>query len=336
MRSRPWQRNSSSGRGWWIALAVVLLVMVVGRLVAPSAIKAILNKSLANMTDGYQGTVDDVAIRMLDAEIGLVGLKIVKKNGLVPVPFMQMKELVLGTVRDSWKLRSVMRAIEPNASFVDAKSEARKQKGPPDTLDNLSKQLPFELLRVEIEDGQYHFRNFEAKPEVDAYLSGVNVVWDKLVGCLPPGGSACRSNLEGRASVMKTGKLKFKGTFARTPEVDFHLDAALDDLRVPELNAALAQYAKVDVKKGTADVDVRYDRRGKGHDILLVPALSDFDVVGSKDGETKFFRELGLATAASYFERKNGEKAVSIKSKPSGGMDFELIDRPKKPADKAK
>ena len=303
----------------------------------PYLVKSIVNHKLENMEGGYQGTVDDVVVRMLDAEIGLRGMRIVKKNGLVPVPFMQMKELVLGTVRESWRPRTVLRVIEPNASFVDAESEARKQKGPPHQLDNLQKQLPFALLRVEVVNGQFHFRNFQTKPDIDVYAHDLNVVWDDLVGCLPPGSRACHSSLHGTAQLMKKGSLSIQGTFQRTPDVDFHLDGKVRDLRVPQLNPVLKQYAKVDVKKGDADIDVRYDRRDHSHHVMLVPALSDFEVVGSDDkNQVSFVREMGLGLAAGYFERKHGKKAVTIDSNPGHDTAFKLIDRPGRAAEAPK
>lgn len=328
MRNWPWQ-SKTRGRGWWIALAVVVMVCLVGRLALPYVIRSIVNHKLENMEGGYQGTVEDVVIRTFEAEIGLRGMRIVKKNGLVPVPFMQVKELVLGTVRESFRPRTVLRLIEPNAAFVDAESEARKQMGPPHQLDHLSEQLPFELLRVEVEDGQFHFRNFQTKPDIDVYAHHVNVVWDDLVGCLPPGSRACHSSLHGTAKLMKRGTLNLRGTLARAAEVDFHLDGSVRDLRVPQLNPVLAQYAKVDVKKGDADLDVRYDRHGQSQHVVLVPSLSDFEVVGSEDKQqVSFIREMGLGLAAGYFERKAGKKAITIDSTPGHGTSFKLIDRP--------
>src|SRR4051812_21200601 len=103
--------STHSGRGWWIALIVVLLVLVIGRLATPYIVKTVVNHKLENMPGGYQGSVEDVAVRLLDGEIGLRNFRIVKKNGLVPVPFMVVKELVLGTVRDSWRARTVLRFV---------------------------------------------------------------------------------------------------------------------------------------------------------------------------------------------------------------------------------
>lgn len=331
MRRWPGQRGSK--RGWWIALLVVLLVLVAGRLAAPSIVKKVVTKSLHELPDGYVGEIESVDMRMLSAEVAMLGLRIVKQNGLVPVPFMQAKELVLGTVMDSWKPRTTLRMVEPNVSYVDASSEAKKQTGPSFDLKKLQKQLPFELIRVVIENGQMHFRKYETKPDLDAYATGVNVTWDKLVGCLPPGSSSCRSELKGEGTVLKTGKLNLKGAFDRSPDVRFHVDAALRNLRAASLSPLLKEYAKVDIQKGEVDLDARYDRRGKSHSALITPRLSDIEVVGSDTKDTRFFRELGLAAAAGYFERKKGKKAIKFVSRPSGESDFSLVDLPGKSAD---
>lgn len=328
-----WQRH----RVLWIVLLCVLVLMLAVRLALPSIIEKIVESKLESMPGGYQGTVEDVDVRMLDAEIGLRGFTIVKKNGQIPVPFMRMKEFVLGTVMDSWKPRTVLRAIEPDASFVDAESEAKKQKGPEKTIENLRKQLPFELLRAEVIDGVFHFRNYQTKPDMDLYAHHVNVVWDKLVGCLPPGSSACRSELEAEAKLLESGSLKAEGSFERKPESDFHVRAQVRNMRAPELNPFLAEYARIKMERGEIELDARYDRRGDRHDALLVPLLSDVEVEKIEGKDKSFLIELGVGAAAGWFERKKGEKGVAITMLPSGKTEFEIVDRPKqKSADEAK
>jgi hypothetical protein len=323
--SESWHRH----RVLWIVLLSILLLMLVVRLALPSIIEKIVESKLETMPGGYQGTIEDVDVRMLSAEIGLRGFTIVKKNGQVPVPFMRVKEFVLGTVMDSWMPRTVLRAIEPDASFVDAESEAKKQKGPEKTIENLRKQLPFELLRAEVVDGVFHFRNFQTKPDMDLYVHHVNLVWDKLVGCLPPGSSACRSKLEGKAELLKSGSLSFGGTFERNPESDFNVRAKLRNLRAPELNPVLRDYARIKAERGEVELDARYARRGDRHDALLVPLLTDVEFEKVEGKDKSFLIELGAGAVAGWFERKKGEKGVAISIRPSGKMDFEIVDRPK-------
>lgn len=327
----PWSESSATPRGrlvrWLlVGVAVLLVLVLIGRLAAPSIVEKVVEKNLEDMPGGYRGTVDHIEMRMLDAEIALVGLQIEKKNGLVPVPFMKVRELVLGTVRDGMKPRTTLRFVAPDVSYVDAEREAKKQTGPNIDLAEIREQLPFELKTVEIEDGTVHFRNFEAKPDVDVYLAGLSLTWDELVGCMPPGNASCRSRLKGEGTLMKSGRMSMHGRFARMPEVKFDAKMAVRGLRAEQLNSMLEEYAKVDVKKGDVDIDATYERRGEKQNVLIVPGLEDFEVIGSDDKDTRFFREVGLAAVAGYFERKRGKKAIAISSRKKGESKFELVD----------
>lgn len=309
-----------------VFLGIFLVLLLIGRLAAPPLIEKVVEKSLENMPGGYRGTIDHIDMRMLSAEIALVGMQIEKKNGLVPVPFMKVGELVLGTVRDGLKPRTTLRFVQPVINYVDAESEAKKQTGPTVDLAQIRKQLPFELINVQIEDGEFHFRNFEAKPPVDVYMQHLAVNWDKLVGCMPPGNASCRSELAAEAAIMTTGKLDVKGKFERTPEVHFDARVTVDGLKAPRLNTLLKHYAKVDVKKGEIALEVTYKRRGERQDALIIPGLADFEVVGDDDKDTRFFRELGVAAAAGYFERKRGKKAISMSATGKKKPEFSLVD----------
>lgn len=318
----------SRHRGWWIALIVVVVLLVAGRLALPSIIKRIVEGKLETMPGGYQGTVETVDVRLLQGEIGLEHFRITKKNGLIPEPFMHMEEFCLKTVRDGWKPRTVLRFVQPTANFVDAESDAKKQKGPEKTIETLRQKLPSELTRVEIVDGTFHFRNYQTKPDMDVYAQDVNVIWDNLVGCLPPGNSACRSQLSGSLKVMKSGAMKIKGRFNRNPENDFHVTGHLRDLRAQELNPFLAQYVKVKMSAGKLATDLRYDRHGERHDFLLVPLLDDVEVEQAEGEDKSFLRKVGVGIATGWFERKKGKKGIAITKKPGGGTDFEIVDKP--------
>jgi len=336
MRRWPWQKSSEPGkrrRIWlWIVAGLVLWV-VIGVLVAEPVIERIVESGIETMPGGYHGSIEAVDVRPLSAEIALIGLKIEKQNGKVPVPYLDVGEFVIATVRQSWRLRTNLRIVEPIVNLVDAPNKAAAQWGPKFDLKELRAKLPFELNRVDIERAQVHFRNFHAKPEVDVYLADAHVTWDKLIGCLPDGSQACDSVVSARSKFMKSGHAKLEGTFARSPNPETRVRLDIDELNARELNAVLSEYAKVDVQAGEVDATMRYSGRNKAHSFRIVPRLTDIKVVGGDDKDTRFFREVGLAAAAGWFERKKGTKAIAIESKPSGKFDFSLVDLPKESAD---
>ncbi|HEY6879815.1 MAG TPA: DUF748 domain-containing protein [Polyangiales bacterium] len=318
-----------------IVVGALLLLLLSVRLAMPAIIKKVVEAKLETMPGGFQGTLEDVDVRGMGSEIALLDFRITKKNGAVPVPFLHAKEFVLLTVRDGWKLRTAMRYVQPTFSWVDAESEAKKQLGPRNVVENLRDRLPFELLYVEVQDGTAHFRNFQTKPDMDLYASHVNVRWDDLVGCLPPGNAACRSQLTGTARVLKSGSLKLKGRFARNPENDFHVTAHLRGLRAPELNPFLAQYVKIKMQAGELALDARYDRHGDRHDALLIPLLEGVEVANVEGEDKSFLRKVGAGLAAGWFERKKGDKGIAITKKPNGESEFEIVDQPnvRRPSD---
>jgi hypothetical protein len=313
----------------WLIVAAVVVVVLIGLVVAlPSIIQKIVESKLETMPGGYQGTMDHAEVRGFGSEIALCGFTITKKNGLIPVPFLKMKEFQLLTERDGWKLRGAMRFVEPVFNFVDAESEAKKQKGPEETIETLRQKLPFELTWVEVQNGTAHFRNYQTKPDMDVYAHDLNVRWQDLFGCLPPGNSACRSQMRGSLKVMKSGDLKLKGRFARNPVPDFHVTAHLRDLRAPELNPFLQEYAKIKMSKGVLALDARGDGHGDRLDALLVPLLDDIEVEKAEGEDKSFLRKVGAGIATGWFERKKGKKGIAVTQKPNGKIDFEIVDKP--------
>lgn len=322
-------------RGSRIALFVALGLFalgLLGLLLAPPIIARVVENSLADMEGGYRGTLDGVDLRPLSAEVAILGLKIEKKNGAVPVPFIKADELVVGTIRDGLRLRSTLRLVRGRVSMVDAKTKDAQQWGPKFDLADLREQLPFELARVTLEDTQVHFRNFQAKPEIDVYLSAANVVWDGLADCLPPGSQACASTIEGRASLMKSGGIELRGTFDRREFAHTDLRLSLRKLRAKALNPLLTEYVKVDVQDGEIAFDARYESKPQSHVFRVVPRLDGVKVLGGDGKDTRFARELALAAAAGWFQKNQGEKAIVIESK-AGKVDYDVVDVPRKSAD---
>jgi len=330
MRPWPWRAGDPSPRTrlarWLIGLLLAFLaLLLLTKLAGPALIEKAVEKSLADMPGGYRGTIEWVDLRMLRAEVALMGMQIEKKTGDIPVPYMKT-QLVMGTVADGFRPRTTLSFIDPVINIVDGPTEAATQTGPNIKLADVAKQLPFELITLRIQNAAIHFRNFEPKPPLDAYVTGFNLTWDKLVGCMPPGSAACRSEVQGKGALMKDGGIALKGTFERLPEPRFKARTSIRNLQVAQLSPLLKHYAKIDLQRGRVDLDGKLTQRGETKTAFLVPRLEDMDVMGGDKKDTSFFRELGAAAAAGWFERKSGKKAISIISAPGKKTDFSLVD----------
>jgi hypothetical protein len=245
-------------RLWWWLLGIVALLLVAARLAAPSLIAAKVRRSVETLEGGYRGSIDDVELSVLGGEVEILGLRIVKTNGKVPAPFMDVKRFVLGMQRDGFKLRQTLRLVSLRMNFVDAESKAAEQWGPKFELEELRESLPLELGAVYIHDGQLHLRNFEARPAVDVYAENLELTWEKLAGCLPPGWPPCNSSLKAEAGVMGSGVFTAVGTYDRRQGSHFDVVGELKNLKVPQLNPALLEYAKIDAQEGSLDGTLLY------------------------------------------------------------------------------
>jgi hypothetical protein len=316
--------------GWWLLGIGSLLVAT--RLAAPSLIAAEVRRSVETMEGGYRGSIDDVELSVLGGEVALLGLRIEKTNGKVPAPFLDVKRFVLGMQRDGFKLRQTLRLVSLRMNFVDAESKAAEQWGPEFELEDLRKSLPLELGAVYIHDGQVHLRNFEARPAVDVYAENLELAWEKLAGCLPPGWPPCNSSLKAQAGVMGSGALKAAGAYDRRQGSRFDVVGELKNLKVPQLNPALLEYAKIDAQRGSLDCTLLYTIHEQRKHFVVVPRVYELEIMGGERERTAWLRELAAGVTAGVFERKSGRKAIQYESGSGGKGEWSIVDWPRQRA----
>jgi Domain of Unknown Function (DUF748) len=325
-------RGGRPRRIWWWLLGVVVLV-VAARLAAPPLIAAKVRRSIETMEGGYRGSIDGVELSVLGGEVAILGMRIEKANGKVPAPFMDVKRFVLGVEREGFKLRQTLRLVTLRINYVDAQSPAAEQWGPKFELVELRDSLPLELGSVYINDGEVHLRNFEVRPAVDVYVSDLELAWEELAGCLPPGWESCSSSVKGKASVMGSGALHLVGTYDRRKGSDFDASGGFKGLKLAQFNPALLEYAKIDAQRGSADVDLFYTMHGQHKRLLLVPRIQDVEIAGGERERTAWLREVAAGLAAGYFERKSGKKAIEYEARGGGKGAWSIVDWPPQRAD---
>lgn len=319
---------ATARRRWLWILGIVIVVLVIGRLVATPIVAKVIRNSIDDMEGGYHGDIRDVELSVLGQEVAMLDFKIAKKNGLVPVPFMDIKRFVLAVSWKNFRPYTELVAVGAQVNLVDAKQKAKQQWGPKFELRDLRDQLPFELRALRFEDGSFHFRNYEARPQIDLYVKNLNAAWEDLQSCLPPGSKTCDSKLAGKAEALRGAPLSLKGSFDRKGEPDFVASAQLKNLKPVQLNAMLLEYAKIDAQEGSVDLDVSYRVHGQDDAtrLVLVPRLYDVKLLGSENkGEIKLWREMLAGAAAGYFERKRGTKAIAYKARGGKG-EWSIID----------
>ena len=151
---------------WTLVGVVVLLVAL--HFALPYLVRDYLNDKLADMGD-YRGQITDVDLALWRGAYKINGLKIVKVDGKVPVPFVDAPLIDLSVSWHSlWYDHAVVAQVQflnPEINFVDGgpnKQNSQTGQGT-DWREQLGKLLPITLDEVQINDGRINFRNFNSK-----------------------------------------------------------------------------------------------------------------------------------------------------------------------------
>jgi hypothetical protein len=315
-----------------LATVIVALLMFACLLWLPAYVRHRLNASLAHMPNGYRGHTEEVSFHVWPAGLSLEGFRIEKRDGSVKVPYMRMDALEAKVVKGHGRWPELeLRFVNPQVNMVDAPSKAKQQWGPHIDLAELKRKLRLQLRRVVIENGEIHLRNFLSDPQVDVYATHVNVLFDEVTDCLPPS-TTCNATLAVRGAAMAQSALRAKGTLkhgetgpqGKDESWRFDLTGEVKDLKLPRVNSALREYAKLDVEKGSATVGFSLHR----HDLhlygTLQPVLNDVDVVGERNEDTKLRNELAAGIAAHYLEKRNGNVLFHYEKRGTGRLHAEV------------
>jgi hypothetical protein len=110
---------------------------------------------------------------------------------------------------------------------------------------------PLDINRLQIYDGEIHFRDLTRTPKVDVHLDQIDALAKGLT-TRPRGDKALPATLHATARAMNHAKLRLDmklDPWARDPTFD--MDGELTGLQLTTLNDFLRAYAKVDAQGGT-------------------------------------------------------------------------------------
>lgn len=266
---------------WTLAGIVVLLVAL--HIALPLLVRDYLNDKLADMGD-YRGQVIDVDLALWRGAYRINGLKIVKVDGKVPVPFVSAPLIDLSVSWHSlWYDHAVVAEVlfvRPELNFVDggANKQASQTGQGTDWRAQLSKLLPITLNEVRINDGRITFRNFNSKPPVNMDATQVNASVYNLTNVVDVKGKR-DARFEGKALLLGHAPLETTATFdplSNFEEFDFRLRARHIELK--RMNDFASAYGKFDFNAGHGDVVIEAQANKGQLTGYIKPLLRDVDV----------------------------------------------------------
>ncbi|RMV75229.1 hypothetical protein ALP05_04782 [Pseudomonas caricapapayae] len=265
---------------WTLAALVVLLIAI--NIALPYLVRDYLNDKLADMGD-YRGEIADVDLALWRGAYRIKGLKIVKTDGKVPVPFFDAPMIELAVSWHSlWYDHAVVaKALftGPQINFVDGGSKQASQTGQgTDWRTQMNKLLPITLNELRIDNGRITFNNFNSTPKVKIEADQVNASIYNLTNVVDVEGNRDaefkgKARLLGHADLESTARFD---PFSNFEDFDFKLRATGIQLR--RLNDFSSAYGKFDFNEGDGDVviEAQADKgQLKGY---IKPLLRNVDV----------------------------------------------------------
>jgi hypothetical protein len=243
----------SLGQTTLIFALVLLVAFLAIWYTTPYFLRDYLNRKGEGLPD-YHLKINWVEIHPWNCSLDVEDVRLAKRSDQVPVPFftcpivhvaMQWEEIFHGTLRSSISL------VQPVVNFVQGPTPETSQTFlEPEWVTAVKKLVPLRINRFTITQGDIHFYDFHADPEIDLEMDRIELSLDNLTNSnhstsLMP--STCV--LTGRP--FKVGKLTANLALnVDLKQPTFAEKVSLEDIPAPALNAFLAKYGSVYAKSG--------------------------------------------------------------------------------------
>lgn len=245
-----WRRH----RTLWIVIAAIAIFLAGLRCALPVIVKHYVNRQL-NKSKDYAGSIGGIGLRLWHGAYAVQDINIFKRNGKIREPFFSAP-LIDFSLKwpDLMHGRIVTRVYmqQPKLNFVKGPTPAESQSGENTPWNEILRDLsPFTLDRLDINNGQIHYKDDYSSPPVDIYFIDLGASATNLSNStnqslpLPAG-------IRANAITIGGGSMAFHLQFnPMAPSPTYQLQASLTNVNLPALNNFFRAYGKFDVARGT-------------------------------------------------------------------------------------
>ena len=311
-----------------ILLAVALLFAVVW-FSAPYFVRDYINRGLSGLPD-YTGRVESVRIHPWTASLDIYDVHLDKRTGKVPVHFfysprwnisLQWSQLFHGVERASVTI------LNPKINLVAGPTSDQSQFGISGVwIDAIKALIPWRVNQVRVHDGDVHFLDFHADPQVDLEISQLEIAAENM-------SNSQKLKTPLPATIKISARPLLTGTFEMNLAVNFDEKYATftQDFRMEHVpavgaNSALQKYLKVRVKSGEIGLYSQLSGdKGIYHGYVKPFFFNlEFEPKPSDEGNPGAVWSGILNTVKGLFE--NDKQVIATQSEISGRVDQPHID----------
>ena len=308
-------------RGWFVGLIVIAVAAIGFRIALPIMVTRYANGVLDSIP-GYEGRIADVDMHLWRGAYTIYDLAIdkidvaPKTDKVTRAPVIRADAIDLSVEWGELVRGAVVGQIEfvrPTLNLYAGPARKEQTKAGDDFISKLRELLPLQINRFAVSDGELHFRNYAAQPDVDIYLDRINLVARNLTNSTKVSDTLV-ATLSGEARAMKSGhaELEMKiDPFAPSPTYDLAFE--LKNLHLPELNDYLRYYLAVVARDGRLSLYAESSAKDGKFKGYVKPFVKDLDVLKVKRdkslGET--IKAFFVKIAAGVFENEPKEQLAT-------------------------
>jgi len=300
------------------ALAGIIFILILVRLALPPVVKHYVNLQLQKSPD-YAGSVSDVGLSLWRGAYQIKGLNIYKRDGKVKEPFFSSPYMDLSLQWSALFHGHIVAEIymdQPQLNFVNGPTAAQSQGGGNTSWNQMLQNLtPFKLDRLDIHDGQIHYKDDYSTPKVDLYFSQLGASATNLSNArnqklpLPAG-------IVADAKTIGNGHMNFNLQFnPMAPAPEYQLQASLTNVDLPALNDFLRAYGKFDVARGTFAMFTSVAATNQAYEGYIKVLFGHLDVFEWKKERQKnilkIFWEAIVGTVSTVFRNQSEDQLAA-------------------------
>jgi len=268
----------------WIILIVIVTLLIAGRIYLPYFVTDYVNKVLDDVP-GYSGSISDVDIHLYRGAYKIYDLKMVKTDGDVQVPFVDIPEIDLSV---QWKalfkgsVVGEIALINPQLNFVMAASDSaatQQTGGDADWTKPIKQLMPIQINQFEITNGSIHYLDFSTKPKVDIYLDKLDLLATNFSNA-NKNNDRLPSSITANCTSMGGGALSLNckiNPLMKVPDLD--LELKFEKANIPDFNEFTQAYSKLDFHKGELNIYSEVAVKDGQLNGYVKPVINDLKVV---------------------------------------------------------
>ena len=308
------------GKWWVITILVIALLLIAIRLALSPVATKFANDFLGNKMPGYQGHVDCIHFALYRGAYQVEGFYLDKLDSATKkqTPFASVNMIDLSLEWSALfhgKIVGKLFFDSPIINFTkDKVTPTQVIKDTTTFKQLLDVGMPIDVDRVEIENGQVHYKDLNSSPLVDISMNSIYVLAENLRNTVDPL-QELPSSIEADA-IVYGGKVNAKvnlNLLAADPT--FMLKAECKHLNLPDLNNFFKAYGKFTIDRGDFSVYSEVAAKDGGVKGYVKPLIKDLKILGPDNKNESVLTRLweGILDAVAWIFKNKKEDQLATK-----------------------